>query len=177
MELDLDVSRQARSRGRSPNASRRAALTLVHASGDDAVRQRWAEVFRSDHRQLSSLLTAFGEAQTAQRQTELLRLALDFHAMHQAYERAWVDVPQLETLDALIDDLALQLESMAPGTALYRARGLHWAELVKEGMIKEEQYHWDGLPWSRDDEPWSQELLRTRQQLIAQASGALAHAA
>jgi len=103
----------------------------------------------------------------------LLRLALDFHEMHSVFESGWMQIPALNPARVTLDDLAEQIERTAPGSALYRARGLFWKKHLVDLMGREEICHRENTPRCGPLPPCSADFLGWRMSLSSKMRAVL----
>lgn len=154
--------------GLGPRSRKRGAADAA-IPDDGAERQRWAGVMALDHQMLRGILDQFKRSKQLDAQHSLLRLALDFHGMHAAFEEVWMHVPELDRARLALNRLEEQLELTDPGSSLYRPRGVDWALHLNQLMDQEEGFHRQSAPRPTSATSWSTNLLERRMSLVAKA--------
>jgi len=135
--------------------------------------QRWARVMAQDHLLLRQLVERFGNVDQPRQRTMLVRLALDFHEMHSAFEAGWMRLEELAPARIILDDLAERIGRISPSSARRSSLTQSWTVHLFALMQQEELLHLQKLPALTPFAPWSMDLLEWRASLCAEMRATL----
>ena len=159
-----------------PNYSHRDQIRRVTsslASDQELEHQRWANVMAQDHSLLRQVLERFDGVDGTRQRTMLVRVALDFHEMHTAFEAVWMSIAELAPARIILDDLAEVIGNIAPTSARYWSLALSWRTHLIALMRQEHFVHARKLSPLTPFAPWSMDVLEWRVSLCAEMRATL----
>lgn len=151
-----------------PHRYRIRRVTSFLASDQELEHQRWSNVMTQDHACLRQLIKRLEQVEQTRERTMLVRLALDFHEMHSAFEAGWMQISELRPARITVEELAETIGCTSPSSKRYDALVLSWKAHLVALMQQEEIFHHRTAPVLVPLAPWSTEVLEWRVSLCSE---------